>query len=82
MARAFEAERRQHIEQLMQLKQEALLAVIPEKDSHLTLLENLRTPREEIDTVRRHKDSLMPYHLFPFTGLIVYSVRHGFSLHL
>ncbi|KAJ1367671.1 hypothetical protein KIN20_028628 [Parelaphostrongylus tenuis] len=59
LIRAFETERRQHIEQLMQLKQEALLAAIAEKDSYLTLLEKLRAPREEIDTVRRHKDALM-----------------------
>ncbi|KAE9414821.1 hypothetical protein Angca_007773 [Angiostrongylus cantonensis] len=59
LIRAFEAERRQHIEQLLQLKQEALLAAIAEKDTHLALLEKSRAPREEIDTVRRHKDALM-----------------------
>uniref|UniRef100_A0A183GLZ4 HOOK domain-containing protein n=1 Tax=Heligmosomoides polygyrus TaxID=6339 RepID=A0A183GLZ4_HELPZ len=59
LMRALEAERRQHIEQLLQLKQEALLAAIAEKDAHLALLEKSRAPREEIDTVRRHKDALM-----------------------
>ncbi|VDO38147.1 unnamed protein product [Haemonchus placei] len=59
LMRALEAERRQHIEQLLQLKQEALMAAIAEKDAHLALLEKSRAPREEIDTVRRHKDSLM-----------------------
>uniref|UniRef100_A0A158PAF1 DNA-directed RNA polymerase subunit omega n=1 Tax=Angiostrongylus cantonensis TaxID=6313 RepID=A0A158PAF1_ANGCA len=53
LIRAFEAERRQHIEQLLQLKQEALLAAIAEKDTHLALLEKSRAPREEIDT---HKE--------------------------
>ncbi|WKY05970.1 hypothetical protein Q1695_006292 [Nippostrongylus brasiliensis] len=59
LMRALEAERRQHIEQLLQLKQEALLAAIAEKDAHLALLEKSRAPREEIETVRRHKDALM-----------------------
>ncbi|XGW29261.1 hypothetical protein V3C99_008796, partial [Haemonchus contortus] len=59
LMRALEAERRQHIEQLLQLKQEALMAAIAEKDAHLALLEKSRAPREEIDNVRRHKDSLM-----------------------
>ncbi|KAK5965522.1 Viral A-type inclusion protein repeat-containing domain protein [Trichostrongylus colubriformis] len=59
LMRALEAERRQHIEQLLQLKQEALLAAISEKDAHLALLEKSRAPREEIDNVRRHKEALM-----------------------
>ncbi|WKY05968.1 hypothetical protein Q1695_006292 [Nippostrongylus brasiliensis] len=40
-------------------RQEALLAAIAEKDAHLALLEKSRAPREEIETVRRHKDALM-----------------------
>ncbi|VDM66701.1 unnamed protein product [Strongylus vulgaris] len=59
LLRAVESERRQHIEQLLQLKQEALLAAIAEKDAHLALLEKSRAPRDEIDTVRRHKEALM-----------------------
>ncbi|KAL6739293.1 hypothetical protein Aduo_012764 [Ancylostoma duodenale] len=59
LLRAVEAERRQHIEQLLQLKQEALLAAIAEKDAHLALLEKSRAPREEIETVRRHREALM-----------------------
>ncbi|PAV63991.1 hypothetical protein WR25_00250 [Diploscapter pachys] len=59
MIRAMETERRQHIEQLMQLKQEALLAAIGEKDAHLALLERAKGPREEIETIRRHKEALM-----------------------
>ncbi|KHJ75309.1 hypothetical protein OESDEN_25075 [Oesophagostomum dentatum] len=59
LLRAVEVERRQHIEQLLQLKQEALLAAIAEKDAHLALLEKSRAPREEIETVRRHKEALM-----------------------
>uniref|UniRef100_A0A1I7XDR5 ELKS/RAB6-interacting/CAST family member 2 n=1 Tax=Heterorhabditis bacteriophora TaxID=37862 RepID=A0A1I7XDR5_HETBA len=59
LIRAMEAERRQHIEQLLQLKQEALMAAIAEKDAHLALLEKARAPRDEIDTVRRHKEALM-----------------------
>uniref|UniRef100_A0A8R1E255 ELKS/Rab6-interacting/CAST family member 1 n=1 Tax=Caenorhabditis japonica TaxID=281687 RepID=A0A8R1E255_CAEJA len=57
--RAIEAERRQHLEQLFQLKQEALLAAISEKDTHLALLEKSRGPRDEIETIRRHKDALI-----------------------
>ncbi|CAI2350880.1 unnamed protein product [Caenorhabditis sp. 36 PRJEB53466] len=59
MIRAIEAERRQHLEQLFRLKQEALLAAISEKDTHLALLEKSRGPRDEIETIRRHKDALM-----------------------
>ncbi|VDM81415.1 unnamed protein product [Strongylus vulgaris] len=71
LLRAVESERRQHIEQLLQLnsakiartfskfRQEALLAAIAEKDAHLALLEKSRAPRDEIDTVRRHKEALM-----------------------
>lgn len=57
--RAIETERRQHLEQLFQLKQEALLAAISEKDTHLALLEKSRGPRDEIETIRRHKDALI-----------------------
>ncbi|CAJ0951230.1 unnamed protein product, partial [Mesorhabditis belari] len=57
--RAIDAERRQHVEQLLQLKQETLLAAIQEKDAHLALLEKGRAPREEIETVRRHRDALI-----------------------
>ncbi|CAB3405878.1 unnamed protein product [Caenorhabditis bovis] len=57
--RAIELERRQHLEQLFQLKQEALLAAISEKDTHLALLEKSRGPRDEIETIRRHKDALI-----------------------
>ncbi|PIO53417.1 hypothetical protein TELCIR_25248, partial [Teladorsagia circumcincta] len=35
------------------------MAAIAEKDAHLALLEKSRAPREEIDTIRRHKDALM-----------------------
>ncbi|CAP37964.2 Protein CBR-ELKS-1 [Caenorhabditis briggsae] len=75
MIRAIETERRQHLEQLFQLKypffwnfpqkidkfsrQEALLAAISEKDTHLALLEKSRGPRDEIETIRRHKDALI-----------------------
>ncbi|CAI5449760.1 unnamed protein product [Caenorhabditis angaria] len=59
MIRAIETERRQHLEQLFQLKQEALLAAISEKDTHLALLEKARGPRDEIETLRRHKDALI-----------------------
>ena len=59
LLRTMEAERRQHLEQLLQLKQEALLAAIGEKDAHLALLEKGRASREEIETIRRHKEALM-----------------------
>ncbi|CAJ0566937.1 unnamed protein product, partial [Mesorhabditis spiculigera] len=57
--RAMDAERRQHVEQLLQLKQETLMAAIQEKDAHLALLEKGRAPREEIETVRRHREALL-----------------------
>lgn len=60
MLRSFEAERRKHIDQLLQLKHEALVAAIAEKDAHIALLEQSRErPRDEIETLRRHKEKLM-----------------------
>ncbi|MCP9266078.1 ELKS/Rab6-interacting/CAST family member 1 [Dirofilaria immitis] len=58
--RSLEVEKRRHIEQLLQLKHEALVAAIAEKDAHIALLEQSRErPREEIETLRHHKDKLM-----------------------
>lgn len=60
MVRSFEEERRRHIDQLLQLKHEALVAAIAEKDAHIDLLEQSRErPRDEIETLRRHKEKLM-----------------------
>uniref|UniRef100_A0A0R3S6M3 Myosin_tail_1 domain-containing protein n=1 Tax=Elaeophora elaphi TaxID=1147741 RepID=A0A0R3S6M3_9BILA len=58
--RSLEVEKRRHIEQLLQLKHEALVAAIAEKDAHIALLEQSRDrPREEIETLRHHKEKLM-----------------------
>ncbi|KAK6110306.1 RIM-binding protein of the cytomatrix active zone family protein [Brugia pahangi] len=58
--RSLELEKRRHIEQLLQLKHEALVAAIAEKDAHIALLEQSRErPREEIETLRHHKEKLM-----------------------
>ncbi|VDM48460.1 unnamed protein product [Toxocara canis] len=60
MVRSFEAERRKHIEQLLQLKHEALVAAIAEKDAHIALLEQSHErPRDEIETLRAHKEKLI-----------------------
>lgn len=47
------------MEELWLFRQEALLAAIGEKDAHLALLERAKGPREEIETIRRHKEALM-----------------------
>ncbi|VDN02978.1 unnamed protein product [Thelazia callipaeda] len=58
--RSLEVEKRKHIDQLLQLKHEALVAAIAEKDAHIALLEQSRDkPREEIETLRHHKEKLM-----------------------
>uniref|UniRef100_A0A915Q264 Uncharacterized protein n=1 Tax=Setaria digitata TaxID=48799 RepID=A0A915Q264_9BILA len=58
--RSLEVEKRRHIEQLLQLKHEALVAAIAEKDAHIALLEQSRErPRDEIETLRHHKEKLM-----------------------
>ncbi|VDN29409.1 unnamed protein product [Gongylonema pulchrum] len=55
-----EAEKRRQIEQLLQLKHEALVAAIAEKDAHIALLEQSRErPRDEIEMLRLHKERLM-----------------------
>ncbi|CAI4227533.1 unnamed protein product [Auanema sp. JU1783] len=59
LLRSMEGERRQHLEQLLAMKQEAILAAIGEKDAHLALLEKARAPRDEIETIRRQKEALM-----------------------
>ncbi|OZC09890.1 hypothetical protein X798_02996 [Onchocerca flexuosa] len=60
LLRSLEVEKRRHIEQLLQLKHEALVAAIAEKDAHIALLEQSRErPREEIETLRHHKEKLM-----------------------
>ncbi|KJH44852.1 viral A-type inclusion protein repeat-containing domain protein [Dictyocaulus viviparus] len=59
LMKALELERQQHIEQLSQLKKEALLVAVAEKDEHIDYLEKSRAPREEIEIIRRHKDALL-----------------------
>lgn len=56
----WETERLKQLEQLLQLKHEALVAAIAEKDAHIALLEQSRErPKEEIETLRQHKEKLM-----------------------
>uniref|UniRef100_A0A1I8AJJ8 Uncharacterized protein n=1 Tax=Steinernema glaseri TaxID=37863 RepID=A0A1I8AJJ8_9BILA len=59
--RAFEKERQKHLEQLLQLKHEAIVAALGEKDAHIALLE--MSPREDVrdqlDTLRKHREKLM-----------------------
>ncbi|MFH4975057.1 hypothetical protein AB6A40_001766 [Gnathostoma spinigerum] len=58
--KAFEVERRKHIEELLFLKHEALLAAISEKDAHIALLSQSRDkPPAEIETLRHHREKLM-----------------------
>uniref|UniRef100_A0A0N5AD53 Trichohyalin n=1 Tax=Syphacia muris TaxID=451379 RepID=A0A0N5AD53_9BILA len=60
IAQQWETERMKQLEQLLQLKHEALVAAIAEKDAHIALLEQSRErPKEEIETLRQHKGKLM-----------------------
>jgi len=61
LIRGMDTERRQHLDQLFQLKQEALMAAIGEKEAHIELLESARGERNEneLDALRRHKLALM-----------------------
>ncbi|GMR47545.1 hypothetical protein PMAYCL1PPCAC_17740 [Pristionchus mayeri] len=59
LLKSIELERRQHMEQLYQLKQEALLSAISEKEAHIALLERSNAPPNEIEPIRRQKEALM-----------------------
>ncbi|XP_026182395.1 ELKS/Rab6-interacting/CAST family member 1-like isoform X3 [Mastacembelus armatus] len=57
------AERRKHLEEVLEMKQEALLAAISEKDANIALLElsssKKKKTQEEVAALKREKDSLV-----------------------
>ncbi|XP_069484716.1 ELKS/Rab6-interacting/CAST family member 1 isoform X2 [Ambystoma mexicanum] len=57
------AERRKHLEEVLEMKQEALLAAISEKDANIALLElsssKKKKTQEEVATLKRDKDRLV-----------------------
>ncbi|KAK1804366.1 hypothetical protein P4O66_020374, partial [Electrophorus voltai] len=57
------AERRRHLEEVLEMKQEALLAAISEKDANIALLElsssKKKKTQEEVAQLRREKDRLV-----------------------
>ncbi|KAM9469765.1 ELKS/Rab6-interacting/CAST family member 1a isoform 2-T2 [Clarias gariepinus] len=57
------AERRRHLEEVLEMKQEALLAAISEKDANIALLElsssKKKKTHEEVAQLRREKDRLV-----------------------
>uniref|UniRef100_A0A914V8H4 Uncharacterized protein n=1 Tax=Plectus sambesii TaxID=2011161 RepID=A0A914V8H4_9BILA len=61
LIRSLKNERKKHLEEVLQLKHEAIVAAIGEKDAHIALLEMSRErPRtDEIETLKRHKDKLI-----------------------
>uniref|UniRef100_A0A3Q4AFJ9 ELKS/RAB6-interacting/CAST family member 1 n=1 Tax=Mola mola TaxID=94237 RepID=A0A3Q4AFJ9_MOLML len=60
---ALRAERRKHLEEVLEMKQEALLAAISEKDANIALLElsssKKKKTQEEVAVLKREKDSLV-----------------------
>ncbi|XP_035003060.1 ELKS/Rab6-interacting/CAST family member 1 isoform X3 [Hippoglossus stenolepis] len=60
---ALRAERRKHLEEVLEMKQEALLAAISEKDANIALLElsssKKKKTQEEVASLKREKDSLV-----------------------
>ncbi|XP_038155770.1 ELKS/Rab6-interacting/CAST family member 1-like isoform X2 [Cyprinodon tularosa] len=60
---ALRAERRKHLEEVLEMKQEALLAAISEKDANIALLElsssKKKRTQEEVAALKREKDSLV-----------------------
>ncbi|XP_048463971.1 ELKS/Rab6-interacting/CAST family member 1-like isoform X2 [Rhincodon typus] len=57
------AERRKHLEEVLEMKQEALLAAISEKDANIALLElsssKKKKTQEEVASLKREKDRLV-----------------------
>ncbi|XP_037539398.1 ELKS/Rab6-interacting/CAST family member 1 isoform X2 [Nematolebias whitei] len=57
------AERRKHLEEVLEMKQEALLAAISEKDANIALLElsssKKKKTQEEVTQLKREKDRLV-----------------------
>ncbi|RVE56769.1 hypothetical protein OJAV_G00224400 [Oryzias javanicus] len=60
---ALRAERRKHLEEVLEMKQETLLAAISEKDANIALLElsssKKKKTQEEVAALKREKDSLV-----------------------
>ncbi|KAM6961503.1 ELKS/Rab6-interacting/CAST family member 1-like isoform 2-T2 [Tautogolabrus adspersus] len=60
---ALRAERRKHLEEVLEMKQEALLAAISEKDANIALLElsssRKKKTQEEVAALKREKDGLV-----------------------
>ncbi|XP_054656084.1 ELKS/Rab6-interacting/CAST family member 1-like isoform X12 [Dunckerocampus dactyliophorus] len=60
---ALRAERRKHLEEVLEMKQEALLAAISEKDANIALLElsssKKKKTQEEVAALKREKDGLV-----------------------
>ncbi|XP_061768302.1 ELKS/Rab6-interacting/CAST family member 1-like isoform X11 [Nerophis ophidion] len=60
---ALRAERRKHLEEVLEMKQEALLAAISEKDANIALLElsssKKKKTQEEVSALKREKDGLV-----------------------
>ncbi|XP_034529942.1 ELKS/Rab6-interacting/CAST family member 1-like isoform X2 [Notolabrus celidotus] len=60
---ALRAERRKHLEEVLEMKQEALLAAISEKDANIALLElsssKKKKTQDEVATLKREKDGLV-----------------------
>ncbi|XP_044041772.1 ELKS/Rab6-interacting/CAST family member 1-like isoform X7 [Siniperca chuatsi] len=60
---ALRAERRKHLEEVLEMKQEALLAAISEKDANIALLElsssKKKKTQDEVAALKREKDSLV-----------------------
>ncbi|MEQ2246098.1 ethionine resistance protein [Ilyodon furcidens] len=57
------AERRKHLEEVLEMKQEALLAAISEKDANIALLElsssKKKKTQDEVAQLKREKDRLV-----------------------
>ncbi|XP_037615942.1 ELKS/Rab6-interacting/CAST family member 1-like isoform X2 [Sebastes umbrosus] len=60
---ALRAERRKHLEEVLEMKQEALLAAISEKDANIALLElsssKKKKTQDEVSALKREKDGLV-----------------------
>uniref|UniRef100_A0A8D2ZDW7 ELKS/Rab6-interacting/CAST family member 1-like n=1 Tax=Scophthalmus maximus TaxID=52904 RepID=A0A8D2ZDW7_SCOMX len=60
---ALRAERRKHLEEVLEMKQEALLAAISEKDANIALLElsssKKKKTQDEVAALKREKDGLV-----------------------
>nr|XP_024649344.1 LOW QUALITY PROTEIN: ELKS/Rab6-interacting/CAST family member 1 [Macaca nemestrina] len=70
------AERRKHLEEVLEMKQEALLAAISEKDANIALLElssSKKKTQEEVAALKREKDRLVQQ--------LKQQVEHHLSVH-